>query len=64
MLLLLKAMFLLYAKNFEGAAQRNTFNEILSAQTKKCLIPNKRKYECGKSEINSDYAMMEPIVMM
>lgn len=43
---------------------KKRFNDIVTAQMKKCFTMNKRKSECKKSEIQAGSALVEPIVMV
>lgn len=61
-LLLLKAMFYLYAKLAASAQERNIFSDIVTTDTKKISTPNKHKSECRNSRVNSCYAVVNLII--
>lgn len=63
LILLFKEISHLCADNICAGTQRNSFNAIVPPQVKKFSTASKRKYECRKSLIVSDYAVLVLIVM-
>lgn len=64
LLLLLKAMCHLCAKFVWAAAWKNVLNDIVTAHKKTFSTLEKRKWECRKSRIHSEYAVRDLITML
>lgn len=62
MLMLFQAIRRLYKENVAVAAQRFSFNDIVTRHMRKFLTLEKRKCNCRKSGMHMDCAIVEHII--